>query len=212
MINQLTEDFKKALLSLDRVTAKNILTDAAHSQGPIECVEKIVVPVMEQMGAGWEEGKVALSQVYMSGRICEEMVDTILPPLDSARKAQPNMAIVVFNDYHFLGKRLVYTTLRASGFELKDYGRVDDIETIMTRIQNDSIEILLISVLMLNSALRIKNLIESLKEANINIKVIVGGAPFRFDKQLFKEVGADAMGTNASEAVDVVTKVMEELR
>ena len=41
-------------------------------------MEKLVVPALERIGAGWEQGRVALSQVYMSGRICEELVDTLL--------------------------------------------------------------------------------------------------------------------------------------
>lgn len=209
-INQ-TEEFEKALLSLNKMAAKNLISEIAQAEGAMQCVETIVVPVMERIGSKWEDGNVALSQLYMSGRICEEIVDTILPPLDPARKRQPNMAIVVFNDYHFLGKRIVYTMLRASGFELQDYGQSTDIEALALRAKADDIKVLLVSVLMLNSALRIKGLIEKLRLLSPETKIVVGGAPFRFDEQLWQEIGADAMGKNASEAVDIVTKLMEKI-
>jgi monomethylamine corrinoid protein len=210
MTNPETE-FENALLSLNRMAAKNLISEIADVQGAMQCVEKVVVPVMERIGSKWEEGDVALSQLYMSGRICEEIVDTILPPLDPDRKKQPNMAIVLFNDYHFLGKRIVYTMLRSSGFELQDYGQSTDIEALTERVKTDDIKVLLVSVLMLNSALRIKSLIEKIRVTSPETQIVVGGAPFRFDPQLWQEIGADAMGKNASEAVDIVTTLMEKI-
>jgi methanogenic corrinoid protein MtbC1 len=68
---------------------------------------------------------VALSQVYMAGRFCEALVERVLPPSDPDRKHQPRSAIVALNDHHLLGKRIVYAQMRASGFELFDYGRMD---------------------------------------------------------------------------------------
>lgn len=144
----------------------------------------------------------------MSGRLCEEFVKTILPHADFKRKDQPNMAIAVLEDYHLLGKRVVYSVLRASGFELLDYGRVT-VDEVVSRVKADQIDILLISVLMLPSALRIKDLKAKLNQQGIAVKLIVGGAPFRFDANLWKEVGADAMGKNASEAINIITHFME---
>ena len=110
------------------------------------------------------------------------------------------MAIAVLEDYHLLGKRIVYSTLRASGFELLDYGRMD-LEELANQAQEDSVEILLISTLMLCSALRVKDLRGRLP----GMKIVVGGAPFRFDDQLWKEVGADATSATASGAVSIIT-------
>ena len=42
-------------------------------------VDKVVVPALENIGQGWEEGRVSLSQVYMAGRICEGAMGEILP-------------------------------------------------------------------------------------------------------------------------------------
>jgi methanogenic corrinoid protein MtbC1 len=40
----------------------------------------------------------------------------------------------------------------------------------------------------------------------------VGGAPFLFDDQLWQEVGADAMGSSAVEAVAIVERLMGEMQ
>jgi len=195
--------FEQALLSLDRLGARRILTEAQGSWTAGELVEKLVAPVLEKMGDDWESGRIALSQIYMGGRICEELVDLILPPASPNRKSQPKMAIAVLEDYHLLGKRIVYSTLRASGFELLDYGRMD-VDGLVNRVKQDRVKILLISTLMLPSALRVKEVKTGLMAAKLAVKIVVGGAPFRFDEQLWKEVGADATSPNASGAVSLI--------
>jgi len=39
----------------------------------------------------------------------------------------------------------------------------------------------------------------------------VGGAPFIFDPNLWQEVGADAMGRNAADAIKLLQKYEEEM-
>ncbi len=206
-MENIVNDFAKALLSLDRLAIKRIFDENSRNISPIRFVESVVVVALERIGAGWQDGTFALSQVYMAGRICEEIVDEMLPPGDPNRKNQPRMAICVLSDHHKLGKTIVYSILRASGFDLSDYGIVE-VDDLAEHVKKDKIEILLISVLMLPSALKIKKLREKLESSGIGIKIIVGGAPFRFDEQLWKMVGADAMCKDASEAVSLIETIM----
>jgi len=198
-------EMEGALLALDRVAVGRLLAAAS----PLSHVEHLIVPVLERIGAKWEEGQVSLSQVYMSGRLCEELVDSILPPADFSRKSVPPMAIAALDDYHLLGLRLVYSAMRASGFALINYGRTD-IAQLVQLVKADGIRILLISVLMLPSALRVGKLREALEAQGCHLKLVVGGAPFRFDENLWREVGADAFGNTASDAIAVVTRLCEE--
>ena len=135
--------FREALESLDRIKADSIFQQVLLQRTPLEAVEQVVVPALEQIGAAWHAGEVALSQVYMSGRFCEELVDKTLPPSDPDRKHQPRSAIVVLSDYHDLGKRIVYSVMRASGLELFDYGRMD-VDARVKRVVADKIRVLMI--------------------------------------------------------------------
>jgi len=201
------EQFKQALLSMDRLAAKRIVTEASGQLTPLELVDHFIVAALTRIGESWERGDTALSQVYMSGRICEELVDGLLPPGDPQRKDQPAMAIAALEDYHLLGKRIVYSVLRAGGFELKDYGRVT-IDEVIDKAKVDHIRVLLISTLMLHSALHVRDVVAGLKAAGLNIKVVVGGAPFRYDADLWREVEADAMGHSASDVPGIVRAIL----
>ena len=203
-MSDIVNEFSDALLAIDRLSVKQIFTDSSRQMSATAFVEDVVVDALEKIGVGWENGTIALSQIYMSGRICEKLVDELLPPGDPNRKEQPKAAITVLNVYHMMGKRIVYSLLRAGGFELLDYGR-SDVDALLHRVEADGVEILLISTLMLPSALLVKAVKEKLADAGLPVKIIVGGAPFRFDDQLWREVGADAMCRTASEAVSVIT-------
>ena len=204
-------EFKELLISLNRMGVQKAIQQTSTQFTPIHAIETLVVPTLEEIGAGWENGTISLSQVYMCGKICEEMLDEILPPGDASRITQPPMAIVVLDDFHMLGKRIVYSLLRSSGYDLLNYDHMD-IDTLIRQIQKDHIKILLISVLMLPSALHIKELRRLLDGLKYPLKIIVGGAPFRFDDQLWKEVGADAAGRNAADAVSLVEQMIKEVK
>ena len=199
--------FEKALLAFDRLEAKDILLAAGDTWPPAQLVEAIVVPALEHIGAGWERGAVALSQVYMSGRICEELVEEVLPEDAPGRKHQPNMAIAVLQDYHMLGRRIVHSALRASGYALKDYGRFEP-ESLVEKTIEDGIEVLFLSTLMLPAALLVREVRDRLQKQRKKMRIVVGGAPFRMDGQLWKEVGADAMGKTAGDAVNFINTMM----
>lgn len=206
-ISFLSRNLEQALLTMDQDMAEEIIFDSIKLEPPFVTAGDLIATTLKRIGDAWEEGSLSLSQVYMSGIICEKIIDKILPPKSPDRKSQPKMAICVFEDFHFLGKRIVFSTLRASGFELLDLGGGLTLDKLEAKVRSEKIEILLISVLMLPSALRIKKLKEKLTDTNV--KIIVGGAPFRFDEKLCDEVGADFYGKDSTDALEIVKGLME---
>ncbi|MDO8673928.1 MAG: B12-binding domain-containing protein [Dehalococcoidia bacterium] len=160
--DQAIDELVQALLSLDNIEVKRLLQKDTGFSELRHRIEILIVPALERVGLKWERGEAALSQVYLSGRICEEQMDTLFPQNSSDRLMDhPRLAIAVLEDFHLLGKRMVYSTLRAAG---------------------------------------------------LVVKVAVGGAPFRLDADLWQEVGADAMGYNASDVIAIVRQLKESTR
>lgn len=207
---ELLIQLEQALLALDRTKIQKLLATADNSKSSIADIETMLIFVLERIGQGWTEGRVSLSQVYMSGRMCEELVDSLLPASAPGRISVPPMAIAVLEDHHMLGLRLVYSMLRASGYELRNYGR-KDVDELVALVLADGVKVLLVSVLMLRSALLVKQLRDRLNAAGCPAKLIVGGAPFRLDPSLSQEVGADATADTAGGAVSLVRKMSEQV-
>ncbi|TYB82652.1 MAG: cobalamin B12-binding domain-containing protein [Kosmotoga sp.] len=206
-----TETFKEDLLSLDYYSIKHFVQDYLKERDFESFVDKILVPVLEDIGDSWENGTLSLSQVYMSGRLCEKLIEEFIKQLNTKRIIIPRMAIVVFNDQHTLGKKIIYNVLRSIGYDIKDFGNFENADDLIDRAEKENIQVLLVSVLMLNSALKIKTIREEVSQRNLNTKLIVGGAPFNFDSELWKRVGADYMGKNTKDAIDLVSKMAGEL-
>ena len=204
---KLQKEFVHALLAVNIKAAEEILSDLSADFGMIEIADNLLAPALETIGTGWEEGTFALAQVYMSGKICEQLVDKILKTSPPAGRKQPKIAMAVIEDYHSLGKKIVLSVLKIAGYEVLDYGHGLSTTEVIKRALEDEIDLLLLSALMLPSALLIRNMTKILKLRNSGIKVVVGGAPFLFDKDLWKEVGADAMGSNASDAIGLVKRI-----
>jgi methanogenic corrinoid protein MtbC1 len=192
--------FTQALLSVDRVRTKEMSREITRDMSALSFVDSVLVPSLESIGTEWERGDIALSQVYMSGRICEDLLEALLPDQDTPMRDHPRAAVTVLDDYHMLGKQIVASVLRGSGYVVQDFQRTT-VETLLRLVAREGIEVLFVSVLMLPSALRIKDLVQGISELGLEVKVIVGGAPFRFDPQLWREVGAFGWGRTASEAV-----------
>ena len=196
-------EFEAALIALNRLEVARLLTDESDERDVMLRVEQDVVPAMERLGRLWEGGKVSLSQVYMSGRICEEVVLRLLPQHSTPSGGGVRTALAVREDRHMLGKRMVAASLTASGHPFFDYGSTDA-DTLVSRIESDGVDLLLVSTLMLNSALRVRKVREGLDRLKRPVRIVVGGAPFRLEPELWRETGADAMCRNASEVVSIV--------
>ena len=206
---QKIKDLVDALLRVDRLGAEELVVRVLEQGKSFNTIDRLIVPALEEIGRGWETGTVALAQVYMSSKVCEELMKRFLPETAAQQREHHCVAIALLEDYHALGKMIISTALRAEGYPLKDYGRLT-VEELVSRVCEDSVEILLISTLMLRSALRVKQVKQLLDQAGSSAKIIVGGAPYRFDPLLWQEVGADAMGANAAEAIEAVAACLEK--
>lgn len=205
------DDLRTALLGVDRVSAERMLTAAAAESSIDEVITTLVVPVLEQIGDEWVAGKVSLANVYMGSRICEEVMTSLFRSrAGAASRPHPRIAIAALLDYHLLGKKLVQLVLRSSGYDVLDLGQGITVDELVDRVKEAQVEVLLISTLMLPSALKVKELRQVLDDAGLHPQIVVGGAPFRFDEQLWKEVRADAMGASASDALRILETIDEE--
>ncbi|MEI7743071.1 MAG: cobalamin-dependent protein [Chloroflexota bacterium] len=209
---------ERALLTMDRVAAVRILAGTDHPGSgsvpgldgaslppiPLERVDRLLVPVLRSIGNAWGAGRAALSQVYMSARIADEIIGRVEPSARVVRANAPVIGVATLEDRHELGKRIVLLSLRAVGYPVIDYGAGIGVDDLAERADRDGVEVLLVSTLMLRAAIRVEALAARLGEMRVRPRLVVGGAPYLFDAGLWREVGADAMGRSASDAIDLV--------
>ena len=199
------------LLAIDQIGALESLKKECSDEPAHLCIDKILVPSLQFIGDGWEKGEVSLSQVYMSGKIAESIIDTVLEGHSLIEDRRPDVAVAVLEDHHTLGKKILTSLLKTRGYAVKDYGHGLTVDQLVQKTLDDEIPILMISTLMLNAALKTKEVIHSIKKVKPHIRIIVGGAPYHFDHQLWKEVGADAWGRTATDSLLIMDKMISEV-
>jgi methanogenic corrinoid protein MtbC1 len=198
-------DFESALLKFDRVHAGQILEGALLENNTFQVIDEIVSPALTRIGTAWDTGEIALSQNYMTGRIAEQLMNEILPAASPERIDHPKIAITTLGDYHMLGKKVVTSMLRSTGHSIKEYDKMD-LDQLVEKLNEDGIDLLLTSTLMLNIALGIKELKKRMNKKGLKTKVIAGGAPFLFDDMLYREVGADYMARTSSDVYKLIDR------
>jgi len=202
--------FEEALLSMDRILCRSLLQEAMAGSGGLAGIEGLVGPSLARIGDRWEAGELALTQVYMGGRICEDLLGEFCPPERSQSAGGPRIGVAVLLDHHQLGKRIVTSALRAGGFRVLDFGQGLEPTELAQQVRREPVAILMVSVLMVNSALHIRELRRELGDGPDRPRLVVGGAPFRLNQVLWQEVGADAVGHTGVDAVLIAQRILEE--
>ncbi|QXE90097.1 cobalamin-dependent protein [Geomonas subterranea] len=195
-----------ALVSMDRLAVRQIYDHSGLS--PLSFCEQVIAPALSVIGEKWDRGDLSLSHVYMSGRVCEEFMEQVLGGRSDCVDERRRVALAVLEDYHLLGKRLVGFVLKGAGVPYLDYGTVSAQE-LVRRVQRDGVRVLLISALMLPSALKVREVRDALDRLGVECRIVVGGAPFRLDPALHREVGADLSCDTASQVLLALGQLRE---
>lgn len=203
-------DLRTALLRYDKKAIKQMADDDTARRGFPAFVHDLLVPVLEEIGDAWTTGDAALSQIYLSGKVSEELFTEHLAEMPAHEVIDARIGILTLEDHHTLGKRIVSALVRSHGYNLLDMGSGICYLEAAERTLREGIDILLVSVLMYPSARKVENLKAELLKQGMKTRLLVGGAPFNMDESLWMSVGADAMGKTAYAGIGILNMWLKE--
>jgi 5-methyltetrahydrofolate--homocysteine methyltransferase len=214
------DDYLKALFDTDKKAALEIVQGALDCDvSPEQVVFDIIIPGMERMIGGMvTDNLVTLSQHFLAAQIAEEVVDRLIPLFAVVPEIRGHVVIgTSHGDFHGLGKKIVIGCLRASMFEITDLGINVAPERFVDEAVATGAEVIAISSMMVHTATSergAKQVRRILQERGLEdkIKIIVGGAPYRFHDTMFRDVGADAWADSAAEAPSIIARLVQEVR
>jgi 5-methyltetrahydrofolate--homocysteine methyltransferase len=110
-------------------------------------------------------------------------------------------------DIHDIGKNLVGMMLEGAGFEVVDLGVDIKPEQFVEKAVEEKADIIGVSALLTTTMMSMAEIVALKNEKGFSsLKVIIGGAPLSND--FCKEIGADAYGVDAMDAVVKVKELM----
>ncbi|MHA1298087.1 MAG: cobalamin B12-binding domain-containing protein [Candidatus Helarchaeota archaeon] len=154
-------------------------------------------------------------QILAAAKITKDAIDLIKPILDkelavSKQEGMVPTKIIIgnaFQDHHALGKEIVKTVLSANGFDVIDLGLSVPASEFVDVAVKENAKWIYVSAMMFNTALGIQQISEELKKRKIkDIKLVVGGAPFKYNYNLYKKIKTDYMAEDALDALEIVGK------
>lgn len=216
MLEEVLRAYNEAIFDTDRERALKVVREAVErGASPQAVVFEVIIPAIEQnIKSLGECGEMNLAQSFMASQISadltEEMVKKFpVPPVAVGRMVIGTSA----GDLHGLGKRIVIGCLKACMIDVIDLGNNVPAERFVDEAVAKGAQVIGISSMMVHTATGengCRKVRQLLKERGVEarIKIVVGGAPYRFDPGLYRVVGADGWAPDGNSAGKVVTHLI----
>ncbi len=187
-------------------------TQAAIDKGlPAKTVlEEGLIVGMTTVGQRFRDNEIYVPEVLLAARAMQAGMDILKPELASAG-VEPSGTVVigtVKGDMHDIGKNLVAMMLTGGGLEVVDVGIDVSTEQFVERARQSNAQIVAMSALLTTTMPKMAEVIAALREAGIEARTMIGGAPVT--QSFANEIGADGYAADAATAVDVAKALIEQ--
>jgi len=135
-------------------------------------------------------------------------MEILQPHLESAGVEPLGKVIIgtVKADLHDIGKNLVNMMVKGSGFEVIDAGIDVQADKFVALAKESGAKLVGLSALLTTTMPQMRTVIDALKEAGVDTKVMIGGAPVT--QAYADEIGADGYAADAASAVDMAKELL----
>ena len=170
---------------------------------PLKIINEELVPALDVVGKGFEEGTVFLPKLLMSAEAAKSAFEVIKEHLTRLGKMQEKREKIILatvkGDIHDIGKNIVKVLLENYGYDVIDLGKDVAEEKIVEEALKNQVQLIGLSALMTTTVLHMESTIQMLKKAKPDCKVMVGGAVLT--QEYADQIGADFYGKDAMASV-----------
>jgi 5-methyltetrahydrofolate--homocysteine methyltransferase len=197
-----------APVSLNEAVLKGLRQQAVQSaqhslelHAPLEVIEQELIPALNTVGELFEQEKIYLPQLLMSAEAAKNAFTVIREKMGSEKDNFIGTIIIatVEGDIHDIGKNIVRAMLENYRFKVIDLGKDVPVRTVVEAVQKHNVKLVGLSALMTTTVVNMEKTIQALREAELDCKVICGGAVLT--KEYAKRIGADYYAKDAMATV-----------
>jgi len=204
-------DLAQALANLEEKKVYELIDrKIAEGVNPLDMIKECN-DGMIRVGELFSEGKYFISQLIYSAEILKLVMKKLEPLLAGIQAGGPSGGKVVIGtvkgDIHDIGKNIVITLLKGSGFDVIDLGVDVPPEKFVQTVKESGAKVLGLSALLNFTYPMMKEVVEAVKEAGLRdqVKIIVGGTPV--NEQVREYAGADYYAKDAVAGVNMCKEI-----
>ena len=202
----LFEAVRRGLKAEARAAAEAALT----MREPLDVVNTSLIPALDAVGDGFEKGTVFLPQLLQAATAAQAAFEAIKAKIAASGQAQGSKGKIVIatvkGDVHDIGKNIVRVILENYGYDVLDLGRDVDPERVVEAVRQTGAKLVGLSALMTTTVPNMQATIEALHAANLDCKVMVGGAVLTPDYA--RDIGADYYCKDAKASADLAKQLL----
>ena len=166
---------------------------------------------MKTIGDKYESGEYFLSELIMSAEIFKSALAELGLDQSAADTGRRGAVVLgtVHTDIHDIGKNIVASVLSANGFKVVDLGVDVPAQRFVDAARESGAKVIGLSCLLTTAFPAMQETVAAFAEAGLRDKVtiMIGGGPVSDDLAL--QLGADAAGASAQDAVILAAKAVE---
>jgi len=207
LLKELAADLERG----DHERVADLVRTAMDEGTPVEAIlNDGLIAGMNVVGERFRVHEIFLPDVLLAARAMTAGMELLKPAL--IREEVPSRGKVVIGsvhgDLHDIGKNLVGIMLEGAGFEVIDLGHDVPAERFVDTAAEQGAPVIGLSALLTTTMSTMGKVVALLRERGLadRIQVIVGGAPV--SREFANEIGADAHGYDAANAVDRVKALL----
>ncbi|MBW2443497.1 MAG: corrinoid protein [Deltaproteobacteria bacterium] len=174
-----------------------------------DILKKGLLAAMDLVGVRFGEGEMFIPQVIWSAKAMQAGMDLLRPHFTEGQQGKSVRIVIgtAEGDIHDIGKNLVGMMLEGAGFEVVDLGVGIKPEQFIEKAVEEKADIIGVSALLTTTMMCMADVVKLRNEKGLSaLKVIIGGAPL--SQRFCEEIGADAYGVDAMDAVVKVKELM----
>lgn len=178
-------------------------------ESPKELLEGMMAG-MKACGDRFEKGEYFLPELMGSAEAFKAGMGILAPKLTVGDRVSQGKVVLgtVHGDVHDIGKNLVGFMLESAGFTVVNIGSDVTTEAFVQMVRDHQPQVLGMSALLTTTMLGMEDVIKELKNQGLRdkVKVVIGGGPV--SKKYAEDIGADAYGNDAAQAVTLVRSLL----
>ena len=193
-----------------RADAGKLAKAALETENELSLVEGHLIPALDKVGEGYEQGKVFLPQLLSAAQAAQSVFEVIRASIAQKGGAPVKKGSLVIatvkGDIHDIGKNIVKTVLENYGYEVIDLGRDVPPETILQTVEAEHIRLVGLSALMTTTLPAMEETIHLLQTLPEPPAIMVGGAVVT--PEYARRMGADYYSKDARQSVEIAREVL----
>ena len=184
--------------------ARMAVTALLEQREALDIINEEMIPALDVVGKGFEQGTVFLPQLLMSAEAAREAFDVIKERMSEKGQAQEKKGTIILatvkGDIHDIGKNIVKVLLENYSYEVMDLGKDVAPERIVEETVKGRVPLVGLSALMTTTVPSMEETIKQLRKEAPWAKVMVGGAVLT--EEYARTIGADQYCKDAMASVN----------